>query len=102
MIAIGVFATLAVLALATQAGVAWLQARFPARGELITVTGGALHVVDLGPRGLAELPIVLIHGASSNLGAMRAPLGDQLAQQHRVLLIDRPGHGWSQIGRAHV
>lgn len=96
MIAIGVFATLAVLALATQVGVAWLQARFPARGELITVTGGALHVVDLGPRGLAELPIVLIHGASSNLGAMRAPLGDQLAQQHRVLLIDRPGHGWSR------
>ncbi|MFC0239609.1 alpha/beta fold hydrolase [Rhodopseudomonas telluris] len=96
MIAIGVFTTLAVLALVTQIGVVWLQAKFAPRGEMIAVRGGALHVVDLGPRNLAEPPIVLIHGASSNLGAMQMPLGDRLAQHHRVLLIDRPGHGWSR------
>jgi pimeloyl-ACP methyl ester carboxylesterase len=38
---------------------------------------------------------VLIHGASSNLRAMQQPLGDLLAGRHRVILIDRPGHGWS-------
>jgi pimeloyl-ACP methyl ester carboxylesterase len=37
---------------------------------------------------------VMIHGASSNLESMR-PLGDLLAKRHRVILIDRPGHGWS-------
>jgi pimeloyl-ACP methyl ester carboxylesterase len=37
----------------------------------------------------------MIHGASSNLEVMRQPLGDRLAQNHRVILIDRPGHGWS-------
>jgi pimeloyl-ACP methyl ester carboxylesterase len=37
----------------------------------------------------------MIHGASSNLEAMRRPLGDRLAATHRVILIDRPGHGWS-------
>jgi pimeloyl-ACP methyl ester carboxylesterase len=37
----------------------------------------------------------MIHGASSNLEAMRLPLGDLLARNHRVILIDRPGHGWS-------
>jgi pimeloyl-ACP methyl ester carboxylesterase len=26
---------------------------------------------------------------------MRRPLGDMLAKNHRVVLIDRPGHGWS-------
>ncbi|WP_456683945.1 alpha/beta fold hydrolase [Bradyrhizobium sp. S3.14.4] len=26
---------------------------------------------------------------------MRRPLGDLLAKDHRVILIDRPGHGWS-------
>src|SRR6185312_318105 len=59
------------------------------------VRGGRLHVVDLGPRDLAEPAIVLVHGASANLESMRQPLGELLAQRHRVLLFDRPGHGWS-------
>jgi pimeloyl-ACP methyl ester carboxylesterase len=42
----------------------------------------------------------MIHGASSNLEVMRQPLGDMLAKNHRVILIDRPGHGWSTRTRA--
>jgi pimeloyl-ACP methyl ester carboxylesterase len=42
----------------------------------------------------------MIHGARSNLEAMREPLGERLARTHRVILIDRPGHGWST--RAHL
>jgi pimeloyl-ACP methyl ester carboxylesterase len=30
---------------------------------------------------------------------MRQPLGDRLAVNHRVILIDRPGHGWSSRAR---
>jgi pimeloyl-ACP methyl ester carboxylesterase len=63
------------------------------------VTGATLHVVDLGPRDARGPPIVLIHGASSNLETMRQPLGDKLAGEHRVILIDRPGHGWSPRAR---
>lgn len=96
MLLIGLVAAIAVLALLTQAGVVWIENRFPPQGESFAVAGGDLHVVDLGPRDLAEPPIVMIHGASSNLGAMRVPLGDALAEQHRVILIDRPGHGWSE------
>ena len=40
------------------------------------------------------LPIVMLHGASSNLEVMR-PLAERLSQTHRVILLDRPGHGWS-------
>ena len=88
-------AALVILALATQAGILVFQYRFPAQGNAIEVTGAVLNVLDLGPRDAAGPPIVLIHGASSNLEAMRRPLGNRLAVRHRVILIDRPGHGWS-------
>jgi pimeloyl-ACP methyl ester carboxylesterase len=39
-----------------------------------------------------------LHGASSNLEVMR-PLADRLAAHHRVILIDRPGHGGSTRAR---
>ena len=88
-------AALLILALATQAGVRAVQHLFPAQGKAIEVSGAVLNVLDIGPRDAAGPPIVLIHGASSNLEAMRHPLGDRLAARHRVILIDRPGHGWS-------
>jgi pimeloyl-ACP methyl ester carboxylesterase len=37
----------------------------------------------------------MLHGASSNLEVMRQPVGERLAKSRRVILIDRPGHGWS-------
>jgi pimeloyl-ACP methyl ester carboxylesterase len=88
-------AALVLLALVTQAGVLALQQAYPAQGRAITVTGAVLNVLDLGPRDDTAVPIVMIHGASSNLETMRRPLGDMLAKNHRVVLIDRPGHGWS-------
>jgi pimeloyl-ACP methyl ester carboxylesterase len=88
-------AALVILALVTQAGVLFLQGAHPAQGRLLDVAGGRLHVVELGPRDAPGPAIVMIHGASSNLGSMRLPLGDRLALKHRVILIDRPGHGWS-------
>jgi len=95
MIPIIVVAVLALLALATQAGVLLLERSYPPQGQTVAVTGASLNVVELGPRDAAGPPILLLHGASSNLEAMRRPLGDMLAQRHRVILIDRPGHGWS-------
>jgi pimeloyl-ACP methyl ester carboxylesterase len=95
MLAVVFLAALVMLALATQAGVIVLQHRFPAEGKAIEVTGATLNVLDIGPRDAAGPPIVLIHGASSNLEAMRRPLGDRLSINHHVILIDRPGHGWS-------
>jgi len=95
MLTVVFVAALAMLALATQVGVIVVQHRYPAQGRAIEVTGATLNVLDIGPRDAAGPPIVLIHGASSNLETMRRPLGDRLAINHRVILIDRPGHGWS-------
>ena len=90
---------LAMLALITQAGVVAVQRAYPAQGRMIEVAGAALHVLDIGPRDRTSPPIVMLHGASSNLETMRRPLGDLLAKNHRVILIDRPGHGWSPRAR---
>ena len=89
-------AALAVLALITQAGVFALQRIYPQQGNTISVAGARLNVVDLGPRDAADPPIVMTHGASANLESVRQPVGDLLAKNHRVILIDRPGHGWSR------
>jgi len=99
MIAVVVVAALAVLALITQIGVLALQRTYPAQGKVIEVAGASLNIVDIGPRDAAGPPVVMIHGASSNLEVMRQPLGERLARNHRVILIDRPGHGWSTRAR---
>lgn len=95
MVAMIVVAALALLALITQAGVWRAERAHPAQGRMIEVAGAVLHVVDIGPRDAIGPPIVMLHGASSNLEVMRQPVGERLAKNHRVILIDRPGHGWS-------
>ncbi|MBV9566122.1 MAG: alpha/beta hydrolase [Bradyrhizobium sp.] len=95
MISIIVLTVLVFLMLVTQAGVIALNRTYPPRGSLVEVAGTRLNVVELGPADALGPRIVLIHGASSNLEAMRQPLGELLARNHRVVLIDRPGHGFS-------
>src|SRR5207237_8164267 len=86
------------LAAATSFGIARLEAAHPPTGQFVEVQGVRLHVVVLGlAHGSpgADPAVVLIHGASGNLEDMRLALGEKLALSHRVILIDRPGHGWS-------
>jgi len=79
-----------------------IEVAHPPAGRFVEVDGGQLHVLELGQEGRAGgggsdplWPIVLVHGASGNLGDLRLSLGDRLAQTRRVILVDRPGHGWS-------
>jgi pimeloyl-ACP methyl ester carboxylesterase len=87
-----VLAALAILALVTWTGAVLAERAHPAQGRMVEVAGARLHVVEIGPRDAP--PIVMLHGASSNLEVMR-PLAERLSHTHRVVLIDRPGHGWS-------
>ncbi len=99
MIPLVFVAALLLLALITQAGVLVLQRNYPQAGTSVEVSGATLNVIELGPRDAPGPPVVLIHGASSNLKTMQLPLGEMLAGRHRVILIDRPGHGWSTRAR---
>lgn len=93
MIALLVLALLAVCAGVTLAGTWAIERANPPAGRFVEVEGGRLHVVELGPRDAP--PVLLLHGASGNLADMRVALGERLAQRYRVILVDRPGHGWS-------
>lgn len=99
MILSGFVIVLVVLALVTQAGVLVLSRMYPPQGTFVDVAGGRLHIVELGSKDAPGLPVVLVHGASSSLETMRKPLGDLLAKNRRVILIDRPGLGWSRRDR---
>lgn len=93
-IAIGCALVAVLLAALTAIGTVVIERQYPAEGRLVGVPGGRLHVLELGAAN-DEPPIVLLHGASGNLQDMRLILGERLSQHHRVILIDRPGHGWS-------
>lgn len=64
----------------------------PPQGQFLEVDGERLHYRELGEGP----PLVLVHGLA---GVMRnfdyLPL-QELAQQHRIVLIDRPGSGYSE------
>ena len=64
----------------------------PADGQLVEVDGAKVHVLQQGEAG----PVVLmIHGASANAREFSWTLAPRLSQRHRVLMMDRPGHGHS-------
>ena len=65
----------------------------PAEGKFVKVNGADVHVLQQGETG----PVVLmIHGASANAREFDWTLAPQLADTHRVLMMDRPGHGHSE------
>lgn len=65
------------------------------RGGFVKAAGVDIHYVTMTPPMPTGAPIVLIHGASGNLGDMVESLMPSLYQRHRVYAFDRPGHGWS-------
>jgi pimeloyl-ACP methyl ester carboxylesterase len=87
---------LALGALVTAIG-SWLIGRaHPPRGRFVKVRRMRQHVVELGTAATTAPPIILIHGAGCNLEDMRLAFAERLATRHRVILLDRPGLGWSK------
>ena len=78
-------------AIATQAATAWIEHRVPRDGERTKIGGTALHYVDRGEGP----PIVMIHGLMGQVRNFAPALVDRLTQSHRVVLVDRPGAGYS-------
>src|SRR5262249_30466227 len=95
-VAVAVIAILGLGAAITVVGVAQINRAHRPDGIFVPVSGGRLHVVDLAPAKADDgPPVVLLHGASGSLEDQRLTLGTKLAASHRVILIDRPGHGFS-------
>lgn len=69
-----------------------VERAYPPLGHFIEVDGVQLHYIDAG----AGQPVVLIHGASTNVRDFTTSLLPGLAEHNRVLAFDRPGHGHSE------
>ena len=64
----------------------------PRRGKFISVDGQQIHYFERG-RGLRAL--VMIHGLGGNLLNFEYALAGELEKDFRVVLLDRPGSGYS-------
>lgn len=69
------------------------EAAFPPLGQLIDVNGLMVHATDQGSGD--GPPVILIHGAGGNVRDWHFGLVDRLAQNRRVIAMDRPGFGYS-------
>jgi pimeloyl-ACP methyl ester carboxylesterase len=67
--------------------------RFPPYGQFIDTRAGRLHLLD---EGEGDLPVLFLHGASGTLRVWQPALGGLLAGLGRTILVDRPGHGYSE------
>ena len=75
---------------------AWVRRRFPAVGEFTLQRGSRLHHVRAG----SGPTVALVHGANGTWNDFPPELIADLARDHTVLAIDRPGHGWSEAPRS--
>lgn len=94
-------ASLAALVLAALALFTWrtsrrIEAYLPPAGRFIDVPGARLHVREQG----SGQPLILIHGLAGQMAHYTYGVLDRLATHYRVVIVDRPGSGYSARGSA--
>lgn len=72
----------------------------PPVGQVQPVPGGMIHYVEMGP--VDAPPIVMIHGLSGQLQHFTYALADLLAPDFRLIILDRPGCGYSTRDHDHL
>ncbi|CAO4152638.1 alpha/beta fold hydrolase [Methylorubrum extorquens] len=94
---VGAAAALGASALYAVAKTREAERRDPPIGRFMTVNGVRLHCFE---QGQGE-PLVLIHGNGTMIqDFLVSGIVDELAKHHRVIIIDRPGYGYSERPRA--
>jgi pimeloyl-ACP methyl ester carboxylesterase len=73
-----------------------VEAALPPRGSFKEIDGQLLHYVDTGATGAVKPAIVMIHGLGGNMLNLMYGLAEKLSGDYRVILIDRPGSGYSR------
>jgi pimeloyl-ACP methyl ester carboxylesterase len=68
-----------------------VETAVPPRGRFLELDGCRIHYVDEG----AGPPLFLIHGLGGQLGNFTYALIGRLANEFRVIAVDRPGSGYS-------
>jgi pimeloyl-ACP methyl ester carboxylesterase len=92
-------AALAVLAVANHLVARRTERRHPPQGSFMEVDGVRLHYSDRGEGS----PVVLIHGnAVTGDDWNTSGVAELLRANHRVIIFDRPGFGYSERPRGHL
>jgi pimeloyl-ACP methyl ester carboxylesterase len=68
-----------------------VEAALPPRGQFIKIAGAQIHYLDKG----SGPAIVILHGLGGQMGNFTYALLERLTDEFRVILIDRPGSGYS-------
>jgi pimeloyl-ACP methyl ester carboxylesterase len=69
-----------------------VEKALPPRGQFIEVSGARIHYLDKG----SGPPIVILHGLGGQMGNFTYALLERLTDEFRVILMDRPGSGYSR------
>ena len=101
LVAAVIVVALILILVAGLVGFTWRTARraeaaVPPLGRFATIDGVRLHYLDEG----AGPPIVMLHGLASQLQSFTYSLDERLRGSHRLVMIDRPGCGYSQTANA--
>lgn len=65
----------------------------PPQGAFISIEQGKIHYIE---RQGGEVPVVFLHGASSNSRDWQYSLYEHLPESYHLVAIDRPGLGYSE------
>jgi pimeloyl-ACP methyl ester carboxylesterase len=68
----------------------------PADGWFLDVAGARLHYIDVGRTDSGAPTIVMVHGLGGQLRNFSYALVDLLKDDYRVIVVDRPGSGYSR------
>jgi pimeloyl-ACP methyl ester carboxylesterase len=68
-----------------------VEKALPPRGQFIDVAGARIHYLDKG----VGPAIVILHGLGGQMGNFTYALLERLTAEFRVILMDRPGSGYS-------
>jgi pimeloyl-ACP methyl ester carboxylesterase len=72
-----------------------VEKALPPRGRFIEVAGARIHYLDKG----SGPAIVILHGLGGQMGNFTYALLERLTDEFRVILMDRPGSGYSTRAR---
>lgn len=88
---LGVGALAAGLVLFTRRTARRVQTAVPPQGYFVDVPGGRLHVREQG----SGPALLLLHGLGGHMGTFTYGVAARLANEFRVVTVDRPGSGYS-------
>lgn len=91
-------AACAALAAFTRRATRRIEQAVPMDGRHIEIDGERIHYCDFGNRQGEGPPIVFVHGLCGQMRNFAYLPLEALAREHRVILIDRPGSGYSTRG----